>query len=123
MALKPMASAPELSMMSGGLPPTKRGCSSVAIWVDLLHHVGSELHVVDAIAAVENHRVDGRAVGNAERIGRILREGAGRQPGRAEQAAQRQGRRCCRRPAHERAAVDSLIDTHFWSFPFLSVVH
>ena len=27
-------SAPELSIRSGGLPPMKRGCSSVAIWVD-----------------------------------------------------------------------------------------
>ena len=32
--LKPMAPAPELSMRSGGLPPTKRGCSSCAICVD-----------------------------------------------------------------------------------------
>jgi len=29
-----MLSAPELSIRSGGLPPTKRGCSSWAIWVD-----------------------------------------------------------------------------------------
>ncbi len=73
---KPMASAPELSIRSGGLPPMKRGCSSVAIWVEgdtftvtfgcvLLHDVGSELHVVDAVAAVEDHGVDGRAVGDA----------------------------------------------------------
>ena len=34
MALKPMAAAPELSTRSGGLPPMKRGCSSVASLVD-----------------------------------------------------------------------------------------
>ena len=34
MAAKPMDSAPELSIRSGGLPPRKRGCSSWAIWVD-----------------------------------------------------------------------------------------
>jgi hypothetical protein len=33
-AAKPMASAPELSIRSGGLPPRKRGCSSVAICVE-----------------------------------------------------------------------------------------
>ena len=32
--LKPIDWAPELSMRSGGLPPTKRGCSSGAICVD-----------------------------------------------------------------------------------------
>ena len=32
--LIPIAWAPELSMRSGGLPPTKRGCSSVAICVE-----------------------------------------------------------------------------------------
>jgi len=34
MVLIPIAPAPELSMRSGGLPPTKRGCSSWAILVD-----------------------------------------------------------------------------------------
>ncbi len=34
MVARPMALAPELSSRSGGLPPTKRGCSSWAIWVE-----------------------------------------------------------------------------------------
>ena len=34
MALKPMAFSPELSIRSGGVPPTKRGWSCWAIWVD-----------------------------------------------------------------------------------------
>ena len=32
--LNPIEPAPELSMRSGGLPPTKRGCSCCAICVD-----------------------------------------------------------------------------------------
>ena len=32
--LKPIEPAPELSMRSGGLPPTKRGCSCCAICVE-----------------------------------------------------------------------------------------
>ena len=83
--LKPMASAPELSIRSGGLPPMKRGCSSVAILVEgdtftvtfgwfFCMRSAANSHVVDAVAAVEDHRVDGRAVGDAERIGRVLRE-------------------------------------------------
>ncbi len=31
---QPMEFAPELSIRSGGVPPTKRGCSSVAIFVE-----------------------------------------------------------------------------------------
>ncbi len=69
-------------MMSGGLPPTKRGCSSAAICVDgrhldgralvgLVEDVGGELDVVDAVAAVEDHGVDGGVVGDAERVDRI----------------------------------------------------
>ena len=34
MALNPIAFSPELSIRSGGLPPTKRGCSCWAICVD-----------------------------------------------------------------------------------------
>ena len=34
MVLIPIALAPELSITSGGLPATKRGCSSWAILVD-----------------------------------------------------------------------------------------
>ncbi len=34
MALKPMELAPELSIRSGGLPLTNRGCSCWLIWVD-----------------------------------------------------------------------------------------
>ena len=34
MVLRPIALAPELSMRSGGFPPTKRGWSSWAIWVE-----------------------------------------------------------------------------------------
>ena len=34
MALMPIRSLPELSITSGGLPPAKRGCSSVPICVE-----------------------------------------------------------------------------------------
>ena len=34
MVLMPIAFAPELSIRSGGLPATKRGCSSWAMFVD-----------------------------------------------------------------------------------------
>ena len=80
--LNPIDWAPELSMRSGGLPPTKRGCSSWAICVDgetstrralvgLLEDVGGELDVVDAVAAVEDDGVDRGAVGHAERVDRV----------------------------------------------------
>jgi len=39
--LKPMASAPELSIRSGGRPPTKRGCSSVEICFDFYMITGT----------------------------------------------------------------------------------
>jgi hypothetical protein len=45
--------------------------------VVLLHDVCGELDIVDAVAAIEDHRVDGGTFGQPERIGRILRECAG----------------------------------------------
>ncbi len=80
--LNPIAWAPELSTRSGGLPPTKRGCSSGRdlrrgrdldgrSLVGLGEDVGGELDVVDAVAAVEDHRVDGGVLGDAERVGCI----------------------------------------------------
>ena len=61
--------------------------------MDLLEDVGGELDVVDAIAAVEDHGVDGRAVGDTEWIGGVP---AGRDGGGADDAGSAEvGRECC----------------------------
>ncbi len=74
-----MAFAPELSIRSGGLPPTNRGWSSWAISVDggailavelvrLFEDLAGELDVVDAVATLEDHGVEGCLFRHAERV-------------------------------------------------------
>ncbi len=69
----------------------------------LLHQVGGELDIVDAVTTVEDHRIDGGPVGDAERIGRVLRPRHIGEAGRAEQPTHDAAEAVV--PLQERAAV------------------